>query len=395
MSNFSRPMSDSDRQSSRVKRNTKGKNKHTIENSTEVIPNFWFPDWRGTPKDEELLAKLLADHIEDGLAKNFYSCSMLTAHVNTAVLDYATPVYMPGGALAYIELRWHVPGLAGYEKKFTPIFRAYREDYTHEITGEREPVLLDTWSNLYKNDAGLLLPVGADELKRACDGATKARSVAWFLCEGRHSMEGVKKRLEDPAVAHIVEAWKREHKISDIVVGAWLGGQVGAAHTNFTFRARNDMQLAGQNDWRMNYDNMGPLDRVVIVPDCDNTGYTEKEIVAEELRKVGCSQHKIFEVGKPPRVPEHWDDNDKLPTDVSSEYRIDQLLNPEQWRPIEYIKDDKNRFTLNPDNIAIKMRHLFDGDGLIYYDEFQGAVMLKNTSAGAAQAYGLSSLTRR
>ena len=388
MSNFQRPLSGSDKQAAGKTRKPRvSKNKRTIDGSTEVIPNFWEPDWNGTPENLKLLRRLLDNPAKekDKLAQEFYTCSTLTSHVRRAVIEEATPIYMPGGALAFIQLRWHAPD-KGCEKRFTNAYRAYRDDYMKEPKGERQPVLLDMWSHLYRNDCpwsdepkepGLLLPINADGLKRACDASRRAKTVAWFLCEGAHSMKGVERRLNDPAVAHIVEKWKREHGIDEIVVGGWVGGPPGAAHTNFGMRAHTDKQIMGQNDWPVDFSDNGPLERVVIVPDCDTPGYKEKEVVANRLHlEFHCAEKKIFEVKAPPNTWQRWDDYDDLPDDVTPEMRIEQLLNPKEWRPEDYITDNNGNFTLNPDNIAIKMKHLFDGDELIYFDEFHGCFML-------------------
>jgi predicted P-loop ATPase len=389
MSQFQHP-SSSDRQAAGTDSGRKRKAKSKIDASTEVIPTFWFhpgqtPYWSPTPTDQALLDKLATRPIEPGILKEFCTCPSITSHMHTGKLMEATPVYMPGGALAFIELRWRAPDDERGRKRFAVAFRAYDCDKEHmnEMTGERLPFVCGRWSHLFENEAGLLLPIGAKELKDACDNATGAKIVAWYLCEGVHSMKGVRARLEDPAVAHIVEKWKRDNGVSEIVVGAWvcgLGG--GAARTNFGMQARNDMQVVGQNDWKVDFSNIGPIGRVVIVPDTDKPGYKEKETVANRLRDdFKCSETKIYEVAPPPglsrkEMDKGWDDYNELPVDVTREDRVEQLLNPKEWTPEPYIRDAKsNKVILNAENvhIAIGRQRM---DELFYFDDFRNAPMI-------------------
>jgi hypothetical protein len=390
MSSFNRP-SSSDREASNFNRRTKARNKSKIDASTEIIPCFWFhpeskPHWLPTPAEIDFLDKLLQTPIDptQRLAERLITCSSLTHCYREAELLEATPINMPGGALSFIELRWRMPDDEKGSKRFTHPFRAYDCDKNHinDVTGEREPFICDRWSHFWKGDKqcekpGLLLPINADKLKTACDGASP-ESVAWFLCEGAHSLRGVEARLNDPAVAHIVEAWKRKNNISAIVVGAWIGGDPGAKNTNFGMLAHPDKQIVGQNDWELDFSNKGPIGRVVIVPDHDNDGYREKEIIAKRLPvEFNCSATKIFETRFPKDAREHWDDDNELPTDVTQEMRVDQLLNSKQWEPDQFIKDERDKFALVPNNIDIRMGQLFDVLEPLYFDEFRGCVMLR------------------
>jgi predicted P-loop ATPase len=388
MSNFNRP-SSSDRQA--FNRGTKSKNKSKIDASTETIPDYWFPNRDGTPTDHALLERLLEARPDNQLVemgKHFANCSSFKGHVYDALLMETTPVRMPGGALAFLELRWRAPGDAKGTKRFTIAFRAYNCDKKFmNDAGERLPVVLDTWGHLYDQDSqcespGLLLPVGADELKKACDGA-RPGSVALYLCEGVHSMKGVKRRLEDTAVAHIVEKWKRAKGIDHIVVGAWVGGKTGAEHTNFGMIAHHKKQIVGQNDWKLDFSENGPIGRVVIVPDTDKPGYKEKEAVTSRLHEdFKCSHTKIFEVAPPPNLSNKerdkgWDDDNELPIDVTREDRVEQLLNPKEWQPEPYILNEHKKFVLNATNVSIHIMRNNEISSLLYYDEFLDEVMIK------------------
>ncbi|HEY8031123.1 MAG TPA: virulence-associated E family protein [Methylocella sp.] len=340
----------------------------------------------------EKLRQARPDYQLADMGKHFATCSMFEGCVYDALIMEATEIKMPGGALASIELRWRMPGDAKGKKRITNVFRAYDCDANHmnPVTGERLPFLCDKWSHLHEGGAGLLLPVGADELKKACDGASKG-SVAWYLCEGAHSMQGVKQRLDDPAVAPIVEKWKRENAIDKIVVGAWLCGLGGAEHTNFGMRARSDMQVVGQNDWKLDFSEKGPIGRVVIVPDTDKAGYKEKEAVATHLHEnFKCSQTKLYEVAAPRDLPNKykgedkgWDDLNELPTDVTQEERVKQLLDPLHWEPEPYIRDAKSkRFILNATNVCIHLMRRKELGSLLYYDEFAGYVKIRGPLPG-------------
>jgi regulator of extracellular matrix RemA (YlzA/DUF370 family) len=388
MSSFHKPYSSADREASNFNRQTKRKNKSKIDASTEIIPDFWFPGDEQTPKNQELLEKLTRQPIEPGMGKHFAGCGALNGNVYDAEILEVTPVRMPGGALSFLEVRWRAPDDEEGKKRFTHPFRAYdcHKNHMNDVTSERQPFLCDRWSHFWEGDQecdkpGLLLPLNADKLKTACDAATqarKARSVAWLLCEGAHSLRGVERRLNDPAVAHIVEKWKRDNGIDHIVVGAWIGGMAGAQHTNFGMLAHHKKQIVGQNDWPVDFSDKGPIGRVVVVPDHDNDGYNEKEMVAKRLQQdFGCSQEKIFETRFPEGAREHWDDDNELPTDVTQEMRVDQLLNSKQWKPPQFVLDERNKFVLVPNNIDIKMGHLFDVLEPLYFDEFRGCVMLR------------------
>jgi predicted P-loop ATPase len=391
MSSFNHPSSSDRRASSFARaanRQTKRKTESKIDASTEIIPDFWFPGDEQTPKNQELLDSLTRQPIEPGMGKHFAGCGALNGNIYDAEILEVAPVRMPGGALSFLEVRWRAPGDEKGSKRFTHPFRAYdcHKNHMNDVTGERQPFLCDRWKHFWEGDKqcdkpGLLLPLNADKLKTACDAATKARKaqiVAWVLCEGAHSLRGVERRLNDPAVAHIVEKWKRDNGIDHIVVGAWIGGMPGAQHTNFGMLAHPDKQIVGQNDWELNFSELGPIGRVVIVPDHDNDGHNEKEIVAKRLKQeFGCSQEKIYETRFPEGAREHWDDDNELPTDVTQEMRVDQLLNSKQWEPDKFIKDEKGKFVLVPNNIDIRMGQLFDVLEPLYFDEFRGCVMLR------------------
>jgi hypothetical protein len=279
----------------------------------------------------------------------FICCESLREHVfaGTAEILEVTPVNNTGGVPQFLEVRWRAVGEDGPGvKRFAIVFKGQSDYYAEN--GQNHEAWLDEWDFLA--EAGLFIPAGADELKRAAKEAEANGSTLTILfCEGMHSKTGVERLLAHSDNLAGVADYERRHN-TKIVTMAWLSGLPGVKKTNFELRP-DDYFVALWNEWKCEWDGK-IIDRVIIIPDSDNQGTIEAKALGRRLiDDYDLPSAKMCKAARVPnlkraQIEEGWDDNDDLPLGVTPRQRLDQILDAELF-------EARPRVLVDPD-------HMFD-----------------------------------